>query len=357
MLPAYTPDSIGACCDGVSRRTRKRRLADVAEARLEIEAAHSTDEAGLPAAPQRARGVAVPIVATAIVALLVGAAVAWLATRPETQAAPVVRLQAAFPTGRRSRSRRSVRRSRSPDGSRILYMAKPGPPRRRSCSSGRSIGVRPRQSPERSWRISVRFARRRDGRLRARWQSCDSGDTRRKPDDTLFGVRARLLRRSVTEDRAIVYARGGGAGGLVRVGQDGQISPVTEIVRAAGESRHGFPVDPAGRRRILFMIFPVGNVPPDIAVLDPKAGTRHVLVRGGASRTTCWGGVLVFSTDGALHAVRFDLTRLAIVGTPIPVLSRLITKTTQGSDYAARGTGRWSTRQAIGSDRQTRSRG
>ena len=93
---------------------------------------------------------------------------------------------------------------------------------------------------------------------------------------------------------------------------------MTQIDRAGGESRHGFPsILPGGA--ILFMIHPVGNVPPNIAVLDPKAGTRRVLWRGGGQPSYVPGGYLLFSTEGALNAVRFDLSRLAIVGTPVPV--------------------------------------
>jgi hypothetical protein len=109
-------------------KDRKRRLADAADARLEIEAAHATEVAELRAAPQRARGLAVPIIATAIVALLAGAALAWLGTRSAPQAAPVVRLQAAFP----DRTTLSIAPLGSevaiaPDGSRILYIGQAGP--------------------------------------------------------------------------------------------------------------------------------------------------------------------------------------------------------------------------------------
>jgi hypothetical protein len=88
----------------------------------------------------------------------------------------------------------------------------------------------------------------------------------------------------------------------LRVRQNGQISQVTEIDRAAGESRHGYPsILPNGA--VLFMIHPTGNVPPDIAVLDPKAGTRRVILRGGSQPGYMPPGFLVFVTEGALNAV------------------------------------------------------
>src|SRR4029077_16728404 len=85
---------------------------------------------------------------------------------------------------------------------------------------------------------------------------------------------------------------------------------------------------------IVFTVYRIGNVQPDIALLDPKTGQSRVLVLGGRQPRFVPPGYLVFSTEGALNAVRFDLSRLAIVGTPVPVVDRVITKTTGGADYA-----------------------
>ena len=335
VLPGDTPASIRRLLRRCLEKDRKRRLADAADARLEIEAAHATDEAGVPAAPQRARGFAVPIVATAIVALLAGASVAWLATRSVPQAAPVVRLQAAFP----DRTTLSIAPVGSevaiaPDGSRILYVgqAAPSSPTQlfvRTMDSGETSPIAgteqaqfPFVSPDGEMIAFVR-----DGSL------LKVGMRGGSPTTICSECATGFYGGAWAEDGTIVFARGGGGGGLLRVRQDGQISQVTEIDRAGGESRHGFPsILPGGA--ILFMIHPVGNVAPDIAVLDPKAGTRRVLWRGGGQPSYVPAGYLVFSTDGALNAVRFDLSQLAIVGTPVPVLDRVITKARRGADYA-----------------------
>src|SRR4029450_3971810 len=99
MLPAETPASIRRLLRRCLEKDRKRRLADAADARLEIESAQSpaAEDAGIVAAPQHARRLAVPIGATAIVALLAGALLTWLATRSAPATARVVRLQAALP--------------------------------------------------------------------------------------------------------------------------------------------------------------------------------------------------------------------------------------------------------------------
>ena len=334
-LPADTPASIRRLLRRCLEKERKRRLADAADARLEIEAAQVTDDAGLPAAAQRARGLAVPIVATAIVALLAGASVAWLATRSAPQAAPVVRLQAVLP----AQTTLSIAPVGSevaiaPDGSRIFYVgqgAPSSPPQLfvRTIDRGetsRIAGTEQAQSPVVSPDGQM-VAFVRDGSL------LKVGMRGGSPTTICSGCAPGFSGGAWADDGTIVFARSGGNGGLVRVRQDGQISQVTEIDRAAGESRHSFPsMLPGGA--ILFMIHPVGNVAPDIAVLDPKAGTRHVLVRGGGQPSYLPAGYLVFSSEGALHAVRFDLSRLAIVGTPVPVVDRVITKTTRTADYA-----------------------
>ena len=335
VLPADTPASIRRMLRRCLEKDRKRRLADAADARLEIEAAHATDDAGVAAAPRRARGLAVPIVATAIVALLTGAAIAWLTTPSARPAAPVARLQAAFP----DRTTLSIAPNGSevaiaPDGSRLVYVGQAAPSSvsrlfvrtldrgETSAIAGTEQAQYPFVSPDGE---TVAFVR--DGSL------LKVGVRGGSPATICSGCAPGFYGGAWAEDGTIVFARGGGAGGLFRVGPDGRISQVTEIDRAAGESRHGFPsVLPGGA--ILFTIHPGGNVPPEIAVLDPKAGTRRVLVRGGGQPSYSPAGYLVYSTAGALNAVRFDLARLAVVGTPVPVLDRVITKSTQGTDYA-----------------------
>ena len=85
-LPASTPPPIRRLLRRCLEKDRKRRLADAADARLDIEEAltapSAVDAAAAPQGPASRRR----IIAAASVALLVGAAVAalatWVATRP-----------------------------------------------------------------------------------------------------------------------------------------------------------------------------------------------------------------------------------------------------------------------------------
>ena len=336
VLPGDTPASIRRLLRRCLEKDRKRRLADAADARLEIESAQSpaADDPGIVAAPQHPRRLAVPIGATAVVALLAGTLMTWLATRSAPQAVRVVRLQAAFP----AQTTLSIGPIGSevaiaPDGSRILYVAQAAP------TSPPQLFVRSLETGETSPIAGTEYAQAPffspDGEMVAFVKDgslLKIGARGGSPTTICTGCATGFYGGVWAEDDTIVFASGGGGGGLLRLRQNGQISQVTEIDRAAGESRHGYPsILPDGQ--VLFMIHPTGNVPPDIAVLDSKAGTRRVLVRGGSQPSYVPPGFLVFATDGALNAVRFDLSRLATAGTPVPVLDRVITKATRGTNY------------------------
>jgi eukaryotic-like serine/threonine-protein kinase len=337
VLPRDIPTSIRRLLRRCLEKDRKRRLADAADARLEIESAQSSaaDDAGVVAAPQHARRLAVPIGATAIVALLAGALVTWLATQSVPQSVPVVRLQAAFP----AQTTLSIGPIGSeiaiaPDGSRILYVGQAAPP------SAPQLFVRSLERGETSPIAGTDYAQTpffspdgemvafvRDGSL------LKIGVRGGSATPICYGCAPGFYGGAWAEDDTIVFARSGGGGGLLRVRQDGQISQVTTIDRAAGESRHGYPsILPGGD--VLFLIHPAGNVSPDIAVLDSKAGTRRVIWRGGSQPSYLPPGFLVFATEGGLNAVRFDLARHAVVGAPVPVLDRVVTKAPRGTNYA-----------------------
>ena len=204
-LPGDTPASIRRLLRRCLQKDRKRRLADAADVRLEIEAAQSpdTDDGGIVAAPQHARRLAVPVGATAIVSLLAGAAVVWLATRSAAPAAPVVRLQAALP----AQTTLSIgvvgsEVAFAPDGARIVYIGQ-------GRSTVSAPAVRPHDGSRRDLAdrrnrpgaVALLFARRRNGRVRARRQPPQGRGAGRNPDDDLRGMCHGFLRRSLGRGR------------------------------------------------------------------------------------------------------------------------------------------------------------
>jgi len=88
-----------------------------------------------------------------------------------------------------------------------------------------------------------------------------------------------------------------------------------------------------------------------VAVLDLQTGARKVLVRGGShahyvpgspTSTTLLGsegGHLVYAAAGTLRAVAFDLARLEVRGTPVPVVAQVVSTSVGGVDAVVAGDG------------------
>ena len=98
---------------------------------------------------------------------------------------------------------------------------------------------------------------------------------------------------------------------------------------------------PGGRSVLLTIMATTGGLAAaQVAVLDLVTGTHSVLVRGGSHGHYVNSGHLVFTAEGTLRAVPFDLTRLETHGTPVTVLPRLVTTARGSADFvvAADGT-------------------
>jgi serine/threonine-protein kinase len=65
-------------------------------------------------------------------------------------------------------------------------------------------------------------------------------------------------------------------------------------------------------------------------VLDLRINSQKVLVRGGIHGHYVPSGHLVYARAGTLLAVRYDVERQVIVGSPVPVLDGIMT-TPQGA--------------------------
>jgi DNA-binding winged helix-turn-helix (wHTH) protein/Tol biopolymer transport system component len=123
------------------------------------------------------------------------------------------------------------------------------------------------------------------------------------------------------------------AAGLVRVPvEGGRPRPATELDFASGERTHRWPgVLPDGRS-VLFTIARAGSVSfeeAEIAVASLETGERRIVHRFGSSARYVRTGHLAYVRGGTLMAVPFDLGRLIVTGTSLPV----------GEDVMAQPTG------------------
>ena len=71
-----------------------------------------------------------------------------------------------------------------------------------------------------------------------------------------------------------------------------------------------------------------------IAVLDLRTGEQKVIVSGGSYPRYVPTGHLVYAVAGTLWAVAFDLRRLEVRGDPVPVLQRVVTKSSGAASFS-----------------------
>jgi hypothetical protein len=123
-------------------------------------------------------------------------------------------------------------------------------------------------------------------------------------------------------DGTIIFATNDRTTGLRRIAEaGGEPTALTRPNRAAGEDDHLWPEILPGGQAVLFTITAAtgGLNQAQVAVLDLRTGTQTVLIRGASRARYVSTGHLVYVAAGRLHAVAFDLARLAVVGAPVTV--------------------------------------
>jgi serine/threonine-protein kinase len=336
-LPADTPPVIRRLLRRCLARDRRERLADAVSARLDIDEALAAP-AGETAAARRTfaerprwRRPVMAALAAALAAGLAGGGVAWWATRAE---APLASRLTIATSGAAALSVTNNGRdvAITPDGTRIVYIG------------------------DNASRIFVRRLDSLDPTPLA-----DLGSPSRlflSPDGEWIGFvsqgQPRLLRVAITggpsvpvapidglfrgatwgPDGTIVFATGA-ATGLQRVpASGGETAVLTTPNRERGELDHQWPVFLPDGRGVLFTIVSTTGVDnSQVAVLDMRTGAQKVLVRGGAEARYLPSGHLLYSAAGTLRAVAFDLERLEVRGTPVPVVPRVGATDAGGANF------------------------
>ncbi|HEY9382412.1 MAG TPA: protein kinase [Gemmatimonadales bacterium] len=119
-------------------------------------------------------------------------------------------------------------------------------------------------------------------------------------------------------DNGYLYADGGNA--LVQLRTDGSdhkvVLALDTLKREAGVA---WPTALPGGRGVLVRVRSIGDATSDyrIVAVDLRNGSRKDVVRGLVARYSPTGHLLWITADGALHAQRFDLDRLALLGEPV----------------------------------------
>ena len=316
----------------------KRRAQAMGDVRLALDGAFETavSQAAAPVVVPRRRRTAVLAAGALGVAVMTGAFV-YVATRPE---APRVLRFSLAPRATAALTVSGINRDLAitPDGSRIAYVGDRGTqlfvqaldtfePAAVFTGAPRGLFA----SPDGQW---IGFV--------------DTNNVLKKvtvtggPPVTVATLDGGSRGAMWTRDDAIIFATLNATTGLQRVAAGGGSTTVlTRPDRARGEADHVWPEMLPGGGALLFTITSLsgGIDAAQVAVLDLQTGTRKVVLRGGSHAHYVPSGHLVYAAAGTLRMVRFDLAALETIGTPVPVVSDVVTTQSGGLDAVVAGDG------------------
>jgi len=341
-LSSDVPPSIRTLLHGCLVKDRRKRIADIAAALFVLDHQTGLTAAGTVLVAPLPRRPLLRVAALAAVVLVVAAvtgAVVWLATRPADPVPPRVSRLTITPANAAALTINGIDRDLAitPDGSRVVYVGNRGTQlfvraldalAPVAVFTGAPLG--PFISPDGQW---IGFEDR--AVLKKVAMTGGPAVTLARPDGNLRGA-------TWGPDDTIIYASTNVVSGLQRVGAAGGPTTVlTRPDRANGEVDHVWPELLPGGQAVLFTITAIttsgGLDAGQVAVLDLQTGTRKILVRGGSHAHYVPGGPgspqgagregghLVYAAAGTLRAVPFDLARLETRGTPVPMISDVVT--------------------------------
>lgn len=327
LLPEKTPAQVRELLRRTLQKDPTRRLRDMGDAGLEIE-----DALSAPAAPEALKRRAPSWIVGAL-GLAVGALLTALSLLHSDRSSPQppVRFTIEAPTGSTLGDYPSFHVALSPRGTHAAFAARgaDGPSRiylrafdrlEATALAGTEGGFYPFFSPDGRWigfftgsklkKVSV------DGG--APLSLSDVPPVTRggswAPDDT------------ITLSPSFAY-------GLSRVTAGGGVPSEFARTDPAG-SRFGYlwPQVLPGGRAVLFTIWTgVSFDEAKIAVLSLASSEPRVLEDSGSYARYVESGHIVFARAGSLLAVPFDLNRLEVTGSPVPVLDGVMTSPTTGA--------------------------
>lgn len=310
-LPAATPDSVRRLLERCLDRDGKRRLRDIGEARVTLEAPSvAGTRAQLKPAPRTRLAWSV-----ALVSMLGLTAMAWLGLTRPAQLRRAVRLTFEPPPGVSFDACQTDYITVSPNGEWLAFTG-------RTAEGRRQVWVRALDS------FDAKPLPDSDEPVEFFW----SPDSR----SIAFGSRGKLKRVEIAGGRAQILADAprmvGGSwshdgvilfvpdynAGVFRVSADGgEVGPVTKIDTQRGETGHRRPMFLPDDRHFLFV---GGNATtPEVFAGSLDSPEVKPLLADVSVARYAQPGWLVFARDGELRAQAFDAKTLTLSGEAIPV--------------------------------------
>jgi Tol biopolymer transport system component/tRNA A-37 threonylcarbamoyl transferase component Bud32 len=341
-LPGNVPTSVLRLLRRCLTKDPNQRLRDIGEARIAIDGAISgtPEEAGPLAAPTEPplwrRAVPWAVAAIAIVFAIACGALYWRGIQREPHPVMQLSLPLAEPLAGVFDANPGSPFALAPDGSQIAYVASvAGKPQQLYLRAleqqtatpipGTENAIQPFFSPDGQWVGFFALGKMRKVSLHGGPVTplCDA--------PVPHGA-------NWASDDTITYAPNFGSG-LMRISAAGG-TPKTLTTPNAKEQEisHRWPqVLPEGKF-LLFTIQVGSAVSFDdawIAVLSLETGKWRTVIKGGSYARYVSSGHIVYAHAGALMAVPFDLKRMEVAGSPMPVREGVVTTalTSGGAEY------------------------
>jgi predicted Ser/Thr protein kinase len=334
LLPKDTPSHLRRLLVRCLRKDPKQRLRDIGDARLALDEPDPAAQSDASGARRAIRWWAVTLMA----ALLAGAAF-WIGSRFSSRP-PGRLMRLSVDLGPGSGPGRNVLAALSQDGSRIAFPFMGSDGRRQVATrlldsektdvlAGTEGGTDPFFSPDGQW-LGF-FA---------------NGKLKKVPvqGGAAFTLGDAINPRGATwgKDGSIVFPPNV-VGGLWLVRDSGGAPQQLTDPATKNQRTHRWPRFLPASQAILFTGHSAafGFDEAEIDVLDLKTRTWKTVLRGGSDGRYLPSGHLVYVRQGVLYAVRFDLSRLEVSGTPVPVLQDMFTSRLTGGGHfdAAETTG------------------
>jgi serine/threonine protein kinase len=369
-LPEGTPWNIRALLRRCLQKDPRRRLHDIADARIDIEETISKplEASALPGEAQTFRSLwrrTAPWVLGILMTIIAGLAF-WSPWRESVQKSRAVKrftlhLPSAEPIWLAEVMQQpSV--ALSPDGTKLVYVASRGGIQqlylreldqfKANPIPGTEDARNPFFSPDGGW---VAFLT--SGKLKKVSLSSGASITLCDilPDVSSGGTWG--------HDDNILFAPHPGSG-LARVSANGGTPKlITTRDSTRGELGHYYPKVLPGGKAVLFTIGEEGGWnETNIAVLSLETNEWRTLIERGTNPHYLFTGHLVYARAGALLAVPFDLEQLQVTGSPVRILEGIMTMrgaefslSEEGSLVYLPGTGAFPVRTLVWVDRQGQS--
>jgi serine/threonine protein kinase len=317
-LPADAPPYIRTIIKSCVEKDRKTRIPDISTVRfLMSDALTLPVTTSTPTASRPFRRWALPVVATAFIVAGLTSAVWWYA-KPLPRSPTVTRFPLVLPSDQTFTNPGRQMIAISPDGTQIVYTAN----QRLWLRSMSDVEARPIGGIDGSYAV-INPVFSPDGRSIAFFSG---GDGTLKKIAVTGGAAVTLCRAEVvplgvswTRD-AILF--GQGLKGIMRVADTGGKPEVIVHVKN-GEIAHGPQLLPDGQT-VLFTV--VTGAAADrwdkglIVVQSLKSGERKTVIEGGSDARYLPTGHIVYALGGVMFAMPFDIRRLEVSGSPVPVV-------------------------------------